>query len=93
MHDVSGDFCYLCTERQRLAAAKKERVRTDVLFLGRFSGWAVYDILYYFDDNQKPSWKSLIVERGNGKYGEILQVHEVSGGAGGIFHSRLAKHI
>ena len=87
LHDVSGDFCYLCTETQRRSAAKKEKVKADVRFLGRFSGRAVYDILYYFDNRQKPSWKSLIVQRDRGAYSEILQVHQIS--LEGISHSRL----
>jgi len=88
LHDVSGDFCYLCTEKQRRAAAKKEIVRADVLFLGRFNGRAVYDILYYFDNDPKPAWKSLVVEKGRGKFGEVLQVHEVSAAGAGIIHSK-----
>jgi hypothetical protein len=67
----------LCTEDQRLAAAKKERVRADVSFLGRVNGRGIYDILYYFDDEEEPRWKSLIVESGGNRYGEILQVHPV----------------
>jgi hypothetical protein len=35
----------------------------------------IYDILYYFDDEEEPRWKSLIVESGVNRYGEILQVH------------------
>lgn len=72
LHDARGDFCYLCTEEQRLAA-KKEKVRSDVSFLGRVNGREVYDILYFFDDEEQPRWKSLIVESGVNRYGEILQ--------------------
>lgn len=88
LHDASGDFCYLCTEEQRLAAAKKERVRSDVSFLGRVNGREVYDILYYFDDEEGPRWKSLIVESEVNRYGEILQVHPV---VESVRHSELDK--
>jgi hypothetical protein len=64
---------------QRLAAAKKENVRADFSFLGRVNGRATYDILYYFDDEEEPRWKALIVERAPNRYGEILQVHPVTG--------------
>jgi len=90
LHDASGDFCYLCTEDQRLAAAKKEKGRADVSFLGRVNGREIYDILYYFDDEEEPRWKSLIVERGLNRYGEILQIHPGTGGQR-VRHSELDK--
>jgi hypothetical protein len=79
----------LCSDERKLAAAKKQKVRADVLFLGRVNGRAVYDILYYFNDDPKPNWKSLVVQRSGDRYGEVLQVHDYT--REGIHHSTLVK--
>jgi hypothetical protein len=77
LHDTY-EYCSGCTAEQTQAAARKDRVRSDVRLLGRWNGRSVYDILYYFDDENEPRWKSLIVQKSSGLYGEILQVHMVN---------------
>jgi hypothetical protein len=77
LHDAY-EYCYGCTSEETQAAARKDRVRSDVRLLGRWNGRSVYDIFYYFDDEKEPRWKSLIVQRRGGLYSEILQVHQVN---------------
>jgi hypothetical protein len=89
LHDAS-DWCYDCTEEQRKSKAHKERTRSEVRFLGRLNGRKVYDILYYFDDEKEPRWKSLIVQLKRDLYGEVLQVHIVSP-TDGVRHSMLVR--
>jgi len=75
LHDNGGDFCYLCTEARRLEAAKNQKVRIDPKFLGRIKGRAIYSLLYYFDGDPDPSWRTLLVQKQADMYMEILQTH------------------
>jgi hypothetical protein len=69
--DESGDFCYLCTPERRFVEAKKIKSRTAVKLIGTVNGFAAYDVFYYFNDHDRPDWKSILVQTGPRSYREI----------------------
>jgi hypothetical protein len=93
LRDESGDFCYLCKPDQRIAAAKKQSVRAEVRRLGTINGFAVYDIFYYFGDNETPGWKSLVVRTGPNAYQEIYHDQPTQGHVNPSFEVRAGSTI
>ncbi len=71
LRDEDGDFCYLCKPEERLARAKAEKTRADVKLVGKIGRFTVYDIFYYFGDEEEPGWKSIVVQTGLNAYREI----------------------
>jgi hypothetical protein len=78
LRDESGDFCYLCTEEQRLAEAKKDKAKAEVRKIGKLSRFTAFDVFHYFGEDPRPAWKSIIVQTGSDLYQEIYhdQPHE-----------------
>ena len=71
LRDEDGDFCYLCKPEERLARAKAEKARADVKLVGKIGRFTVYHIFYYFGEDERPGWKSIIVQTGPNAYREI----------------------
>jgi len=71
LRDESGDFCYLCSSEKRLEEARKAKARAEVRVVGKLNGNTAYDVFYYFEDEQKPAWKSIIIQTGPDSYREI----------------------
>ncbi|MBI2686478.1 MAG: hypothetical protein HYX27_09200 [Acidobacteria bacterium] len=71
LRDEDGGFCYLCAEEKRLEEAKKEKARAEVRRIGKLSGFTAFDVFYYFGEDPRPAWKSIIVQTGPDLYQEI----------------------
>jgi hypothetical protein len=88
LRDVDGDFCLGCSPEKKLAAAKAQKARTEVKLVGTIQGLAIYDVLYFFDDEPEPQWKSILVRTGPNRYREIWHYQKIQGG---IWPSFLVK--
>lgn len=68
LRDEDGDFCHLCPPDKALALAKQQKERAEVRLIGKIRGFAIYDVLYYFGDEQEPGWKSILVQTQTNQY-------------------------
>jgi hypothetical protein len=80
--DEDGDFCYLCAEPQKLAAAKlaKQPV-AEVHFVGVINVFGIYDVFYRFHTEGAVDWKSILVKTGTNLYREIYHRQPTQPGA------------
>ena len=71
LRDETGAFCPLCSPEKRLALARRQKEKAQVRLVGSIGTFSVYDVLYFFDDDPKPEWKSLLVRTELEAYREI----------------------
>lgn len=92
LRDEDGDFCSPCAPEKRLAEARKSnyKARASVNRVGILQGFAIYDVLYFFDKAANPDWKSILVKVAPNRYREIyhLQLTEIQAR---IYPSTLVK--
>lgn len=60
LRDEDG-FCFVCSPGKRLLLARQKKVRTEVRVIGVIRGFSIYDVLYFFDGEKRPGWKSILV--------------------------------
>ena len=77
--DESGDFCFRCNAAERLARARAEKARANVKVVGRIGRFKIYDIFYYFGDEQTPAWKSIVIGTSPTAYQEIYHDQPLEG--------------
>jgi hypothetical protein len=88
LRDEDGDFCSGCAPEKRLALAKQQKERAQVRLAGIVRGFAIYDVLYFFGEDKKAGWKSILIRTQPGQYREIFHYQR---NEGGIWPSYLVK--
>jgi hypothetical protein len=80
LRDEDDELCFPCPPEKKLAAAKQKKARGDVRLVGRIHDFTIYDVLYFFDENAAPDWKSILVSKEPDKYHEIWHYQRNEGG-------------
>jgi hypothetical protein len=80
LRDEDRDFCYLCTPEKSLAVAKQRHDRAEVTEVGKVREYSIYDVFYFFDDSEEPSWKSILISTQPNQYREIWHYQRNEGG-------------
>jgi hypothetical protein len=79
LRDEDNDLCYLCPPEKRLAEAKQRKARGEVRLVGKIRGYSIYDVLYFFDEEPLPRWKSILVRTQPNQYREIWHYQKNEG--------------
>jgi hypothetical protein len=74
LRDDGNDFCISCTPAEKATLHLKIKAKTDVKQIGVLNGFAVYDVLYYFGEDESPAWKAVLVKVSPDQYREIFHV-------------------
>jgi hypothetical protein len=82
-------FCEQCSDDQRVAAAKKIEVKTDLKLLATLAGWQVYDLSYHIK-GERFDPKLILVKTGADQYREIYHC-EPYGGQPGAYVTKIGN--
>jgi len=77
LRDDGNQFCSDCTPRGKAAVHLGHKFQTELKKIGTLQGFAVYDLLYSFDDHVDTGeidWKSILVEVAPEQFREIYHL-------------------
>lgn len=81
LRDDGDDFCGACSPQDKAAAHAQHKSKTEVKKVGDLGGYAIYDVLYSFDDHigtGEIDWKSILVSVSPGQFREIYHLQPPS---------------
>jgi hypothetical protein len=74
LRDDGGDFCTRCTPEDKATIHLTRKGSAKVQPVGTLEGFKIYDVFYYFDDEPKIAWKSILVEVKPSQFIEIYHL-------------------
>jgi len=76
-NDSGRDECSRCTAAEKTAKVREGGVRVKVTRAGMIAGFPIYDVFYYWREETAPAARSVLVERGAGRYHELYYQQRV----------------
>jgi hypothetical protein len=83
--DDGNDFCIACTLEDKATIHLKKKSSSKVQPVGTLEGFKIYDVFYYFDDDPRIAWKSLLVESKRNQFIEIYHLQPTQATIGASF--------
>ena len=74
LRDDANDFCISCSPAEKASLHLKIRSRTELHPIGVLAGFTLFDVLYFFESEETPRWKFVLVKTGRDLYREIFHV-------------------
>jgi hypothetical protein len=77
LRDEDDNSCADCSAKGKAAVRAQHKFHTDLKKVGVLRGFAIYDLLYSFDDHAttgEVDWKSILVEISPGQFREIYHL-------------------